>query len=165
MEVLMPSFDIVSKVDSPSVDNGVSGVVREISTRYDFKGSMCKLEKNGEEIIMHADDELKRKQMEELLVVHLTRKNVDTNCLEFQSPENSSGNSIRQKVIVKQGIDREIAQKIIKTIKNSKIKVQSSIQGDEVRISGKKRDDLQQIIQLVKNMDLKFPLQYINFRD
>jgi len=114
----MPSFDIVSKVDSPSVDNGVSGVVREISTRYDFKGSMCKLEKNGEEIIMHADDELKRKQMEELLVVHLTRKNVDTNCLEFQSPENSSGNSIRQKVIVKQGIDREIAQKIIKTIKN-----------------------------------------------
>ena len=114
---------------------------------------------------MHADDELKRKQMEELLVVHLTRKNVDTNCLEFQSPENSSGNSIRQKVIVKQGIDREIAQKIIKTIKNSKIKVQSSIQGDEVRISGKKRDDLQQIIQLVKQMDLKFPLQYINFRD
>ena len=100
-----------------------------------------------------------------MIIVHLTRKNIDTNCLEFQKPETSSGNSIRQKVIVKQGIDREVSQKIIKTIKNSKIKVQSSIQGDEVRISGKKRDDLQQTIQLVKDMDLKFPLQYINFRD
>ena len=161
----MPSFDIVSKVDSPAVDNGVSGVIKEISTRYDFKGSMCRLEREGEEIIMYADDELKRKQMEDLLIVHLTRKNIDTNCLEFLTPESSSGNSIRQKVIVKQGIDREIAQKIIKTIKNSKLKVQSSIQGDEVRISGKKRDELQQTIQLIKDMDLKFPLQYINFRD
>lgn len=161
----MPSFDIVSKVDSPAVDNGVSGVIKEISTRYDFKGSNCRLERNGEEIVMHADDELKRKQMEDLLIVHLTRKNIDTNCLEFLNPESSSGNSIRQKVIVKQGIDREIAQKIIKTIKNSKLKVQSSIQGDEVRIAGKKRDDLQQTIQLIKDMDIKFPLQYINFRD
>ena len=161
----MPSFDIVSKVDSPAVDNGVSGVIKEISTRYDFKGSMCRLARAGEEIVMHADDELKRKQMEDLLIVHLTRKNIDTNCLEFLTPESSSGNSIRQKVIVKQGIDREIAQKIIKTIKNSKLKVQSSIQGDEVRIAGKKRDELQQTIQLIKDMDLKFPLQYINFRD
>ncbi len=161
----MPSFDIVSKVDSPAVDNGINGVTKEISTRYDFKGSMCRLERDGEEIVMHADDELKRKQMEDLLNVHLTRKNIDTNCLEFQKPESSSGNSIRQKVVVKQGIDREIAQKIIKTIKNSKIKVQLSIQGDEIRISGKKRDDLQQVIQLVKDMDIKFPLQYINFRD
>ena len=103
--------------------------------------------------------------MEELLITHLTRKSVDTNCLEFQNPESSSGNTIRQKVFVKQGIDREIAQKIIKTIKGSKIKVQSSIQGDELRIVGKKRDDLQQTIQLVKNLDLKFPLQYVNFRD
>ncbi len=161
----MPSFDIVSKVDSPAVNNGVSGVIKEISTRYDFKGSMCRIERDGEEIVMYADDELKRKQMEDLLIVHLTRKSVDTNCLEFLNPESSSGNSIRQKVIVKQGIDREIAQKIIKTIKNSKLKVQSSLQGDEVRISGKKRDDLQETIQLIKDMDLKFPLQYINFRD
>ena len=161
----MPSFDIVSKVDSPSVDNGLGGVTKEITTRYDFKGSMCKLERNGDEIIINADDELKRKQMEELLITHLTRKSVDTNCLEFQNPESSSGNTIRQKVLVKQGIDREIAQKIIKTIKGSKIKVQSSIQGDELRIVGKKRDDLQQTIQLVKNLDLKFPLQYVNFRD
>ena len=161
----MPSFDIVSKVDSPSVDNGLSGVTKEITTRYDFKGSMCKLERNGDEIIINADDELKRKQIEELLITHLTRKSIDTNCLDFKNPESSSGNTIRQKVLVKQGIDREIAQKIIKTIKNSKLKVQSSIQGDEVRISGKKRDELQQTIQLIKDMDLKFPLQYINFRD
>ena len=161
----MPSFDIVSKVDSPAVDNGVSGVIKEISTRYDFKGSNCRLERNGEEIVMHADDELKRKQMEDLLIVHLTRKNIDTNCLEFLNPESSSGNSIRQKVIVKQGIDREIAQKIIKTIKNSKLKVQSSIQGDEVRVSGKKRDDLQAAIKLIKELNIKHPLQYENFRD
>ncbi len=161
----MPSFDIVSKVDSPSVDNGLSGVTKEITTRYDFKGSMSKLERSGDEIIINADDELKRKQIEELLITHLTRKNVDTNCLEFQNPESSSGNTIKQKVLVKQGIEREIAQKIIKTIKSSKLKVQSSIQGDEVRISGKKRDDLQQTIQLIKDMDLKFPLQYVNFRD
>ena len=161
----MPSFDIVSKVDSPAVDNGVSGVIKEISTRYDFKGSNCRLERNGEEIVMHADDELKRKQMEDLLIVHLTRKNIDTNCLEFLNPESSSGNSIRQKVIVKQGIDRENAQKIIKTIKNSKLKVQSSIQGDEVRVSGKKRADLQAAIKLIKELNIKHPLQYENFRD
>ena len=103
--------------------------------------------------------------MEELLITHLTRKGIDTNCLEFQKVEASSGNTIRQKVIVKQGIDREIAQKIIKEIKSSKTKVQTSIQGDELRISGKKRDDLQSTIQLVKNMSIKFPLQYVNFRD
>ena len=161
----MPSFDIVSKVDSPAVDNGVSGVIKEISTRYDFKGSMCRLERDGEEIVMHADDELKRKQMEDLLIVHLTRKGIDTNCLEFLNSESSSGNSIIQKVIVKQGIDREIAQKIIKTIKNSKLKVQSSIQGDEVRISGKKRDDLQSIIKIIEQEELTLPLQFVNFRD
>ena len=103
--------------------------------------------------------------MEELLITHLTRKGIDTNCLEFQKSEASSGNTIRQKVIVKQGIDREIAQKIVKEIKSSKTKVQASIQGDELRISGKKRDDLQSTIQLVKNMSIKFPLQYVNFRD
>ncbi len=161
----MPSLDIVSKVDSPSIDNGLSGVTKEITTRYDFKGSMCKLERNGDEIIINADDELKRKQMEDLLITHLTRKSVDTNCLDFKHPESSSGNTIKQKVFIRQGIDREIAQKIIKTIKGSKIKVQSSIQGDELRISGKKRDDLQQIIQLVRNLDLKFPLQFVNFRE
>ena len=162
---MMPSFDIVSKVDSPSVDNGISGVIKEITTRYDFKGSMCKIERNGNEIIVNADDELKRKQMEELIITHLTRKGIDTNCLEFLKSESSSGNSIRQKVLIREGIDREISQKIVKEIKSSKTKVQVSIQGNELRISGKKRDDLQNVIQLVKNMTIKFPLQYINFRD
>ena len=161
----MPSFDIVSKVDSPSIDNAVNGVVKEISTRYDFKGSLCKIERNGDEIIINADDELKRKQMEELLITHLIRKGVDANCLDFQKSETSSGNTIRQKVIVKQGIERELAQKIIKEIKNSKTKVQVSIQGNELRISGKKRDDLQATISLVKLMEIKFPLQFSNFRD
>lgn len=161
----MPSFDIVSKVDSPSVDNGISGVTKEITTRYDFKGSICKIERNDGEIIVYADDELKRKQMEELIITHLTRKGIDTNCLEFEKPEASSGNSIKQKVLVRQGINRDISQKIIKEIKSSKTKVQASIHGDELRISGKKKDDLQNVIRLVRNMSLKFPLQYVNFRD
>ena len=104
-------------------------------------------------------------QMEELIITHLTRKGIDTNCLEFLKSESSSGNSIRQKVLIREGIDREISQKIVKEIKSSKTKVQVSIQGNELRISGKKRDDLQNVIQLVKNMTIKFPLQYINFRD
>ena len=161
----MPSFDIVSKIDMPSVQNALDGVKKEIGTRYDFKGSKCEVEQQVDKIIIKADDELKRKQVEELIVTHLTRKKVDTGALEFEKPETASGNTIRQSVLIKQGIDRETAQKIIKTIKSSKIKLQSSIQGDEVRVSGKKRDDLQSAIKLIKDLNLKHPLQYENFRD
>jgi len=161
----MPSFDIVSKIDMPSVQNALDGVKKEIGTRYDFKGSKCEVEQQDDKIIIKADDELKRKQVEELIVTHLTRKKVDTGALEFEKPETASGNTIRQSVLIKQGIDRETAQKIIKTIKSSKIKLQSSIQGDEVRVSGKKRDDLQSAIKLIKDLNLKHPLQYENFRD
>lgn len=161
----MPSFDIVSKIDMPSVQNALDGVKKEINTRYDFKGSICEVEHQDDKIIIKADDDLKRKQVEELLITHLTRKKVDAGALEFGQPESASGNSIRQEVIIKQGIDREIAQKIVKVIKSSKSKTQTSIQGDEVRISGKKRDDLQDAIKLIKDLNLKHPLQYENFRD
>ena len=161
----MPSFDIVSKIDMPSVQNALDGVKKEINTRYDFKGSVFEVELQDDKIILKADDELKRRQVEELIVTHLTRKKVDTGALEFEKPEAATGNSIRQSVLIKQGVDRETAQKIIKAIKASKTKLQTSIQGDEVRVSGKKRDDLQNAIQLIKELNLKYPLQYENFRD
>lgn len=161
----MPSFDIVSKIDMPSVQNALDGVKKEINTRYDFKGSMCEVELHDDKITLKADDELKRRQVEELILTHLTRKKVDTGALEFEKPEAATGNSIRQSVLIKQGVDRETAQKIIKAIKASKTKLQTSIQGDEVRVSGKKRDDLQNAIQLIKELNLKHPLQYENFRD
>ena len=161
----MPSFDIVSKIDMPSVLNALDGVRKEINTRYDFKGSICEVEHQDDKIIIKADDELKRRQVEELLVTHLTRKKVDSGALEFSKAEAASGNSIRQEVIIKQGVDRETAQKIVKSIKASKSKTQTSIQGDEVRVSGKKRDDLQDAIKLIKDLNLKQPLQYENFRD
>ena len=163
--LIMPSFDIVSKIDMPSVQNALDGVRKEINTRYDFKGSICEVEYQDDKIIIKADDELKRKQVEELLVTHLTRKKVDSGALEFGKAEAASGNSIRQEVIIKSGVDRETAQKIVKSIKASKSKTQTSIQGDEVRVSGKKRDDLQNAIKLIKDLNLKQPLQYENFRD
>ena len=161
----MPSFDIVSKIDMPSVQNALDGVKKEINTRYDFKNSLCEVVLQDDKIILKADDELKRRQVEELILTHLTRKKVDTGALEFEKPEAATGNSIRQSVLIKQGVDRETAQKIIKAIKGSKTKLQTSIQGDEVRVSGKKRDDLQNAIQLIKELNLKHPLQYENFRD
>jgi len=161
----MPSFDIVSKIDMPSVQNALDGVKKEINTRYDFKGSLCEVVLQDDKIILKADDELKRRQVEELILTHLTRKKVDAGALEFEKPEAATGNSIRQSVLIKQGVDRETAQKIIKAIKGSKTKLQTSIQGDEVRVSGKKRDDLQNAIQLIKELNLKHPLQYENFRD
>jgi len=161
----MPSFDIVSKIDMPSVQNALDGVKKEINTRYDFKGSLCEVVLQDDKIILKADDELKRRQVEELILTHLTRKKVDSGALEFEKPEAATGNSIRQSVLIKQGVDRETAQKIIKAIKASKTKLQTSIQGDEVRVSGKKRDDLQNAIQLIKELNLKHPLQYENFRD
>ena len=161
----MPSFDIVSKIDMPSVQNALDGVKKEINTRYDFKGSLCEVVLQDDKIILKADDELKRRQVEELILTHLTRKKVDSGALEFEKPEAATGNSIRQSVLIKQGVDRETAQKIIKAIKGSKTKLQTSIQGDEVRVSGKKRDDLQNAIQLIKELSLKHPLQYENFRD
>ena len=139
----MPSFDIVSKPDLPSVNNAIDGVQREISTRYDFKGSKSKVEISENLITITADDELKRKQVEELLNTHVTRQKVDSKFLRYEKIEIGSGNTIRQIVEVKTGVAREDAQKIIKLVKSMKSKVQIQIQGDELRVSGKKRDELQ----------------------
>ncbi|MEZ5936119.1 MAG: YajQ family cyclic di-GMP-binding protein [Alphaproteobacteria bacterium] len=161
----MPSFDIVSKTEIPEVDNALQGARREIETRYDFKGSNCSVERSGETLTINADDDFKLKQVQELLRGHMAKRKVDTRAFDFQRPEKASGNSLRQTVAIKQGVDRELAQKIVKAIKGAKLKVQAAIQGDEVRISGKKRDDLQDAIALVKDQKYDHPLQYINFRD
>lgn len=161
----MPSFDVVSETDMAEVDNAVQNVMREVGTRFDFKGSRSTLERNGETLVLLADDDLKLKQMHELLKTHLVRRKVDPKALDYGKVEAASGNMVRQEIRVKQGVDTELAKKIVKQIKGSKMKVQAAIQGDQLRITGKKRDDLQAAINLIKEMKPDQPLQYTNFRD
>ena len=161
----MPSFDIVSKTDMTSVDNALQGVIKEMQVRYDFKGSKSEVSKTDETITILADDDLKRRQVEELLVTHLTRKGVDTKALEFGKLEQAGGNMVRQPITVKQGVQRDVAQKIVKAIKSSKLKTQATVQGDEIRVSGKKRDDLQATMAMIKELNVDLPLQFENFRD
>ncbi|MEC9454643.1 MAG: hypothetical protein CFH39_01281 [Alphaproteobacteria bacterium MarineAlpha10_Bin2] len=161
----MPSFDIVSRTNLPEVDNALQGASREISTRYDFKGSQCSVERTESVITIRADDEFKLKQVQELMKGHMGKRKVNIAAFDFAKPEDASGNSLRQLVTIKQGIDRDLAQQIVKAVKGAKLKVQTAIQGDELRVSGKKRDDLQTVIQLVKDLKIKQPLQYVNMRD
>ena len=161
----MPSFDIVSRVDIAEVDNALAGITREIATRFDFKGSKCTVQRNEGEIALVADDELKLKQMHELLKVHLTRRKVEPGALDYKNPEKASGNTVRQAVILRQGIDAELARRLVREIKDSKLKVQAAIQGGELRVTGKKRDDLQAAITLVRGLKIEQPLQYVNFRE
>lgn len=161
----MASFDIVSRTEIPEVDNAIQGALREISTRYDFKGSHCTIERADQAITLHADDDMKLRQVQELLRTYLVRRKVAPGAFEFKEPEKAGGNTLRQTVIIKQGVERELAQKIVKAIKGAKLKVQVAVQGDELRVSGKKRDDLQAAIAFVKDMKIEQPLQYLNFRD
>ena len=161
----MPSFDIVSRTEIPEVDNAIQGAMREIGTRFDFKGSKCSIERNDQIVLINADDELKLKQVQELLRGYLARRKVEHGAFDFAKPEAASGNTLRQTVTIRQGVDRELAQKLVKSVKSAKMKVQVAIQGDELRVTGKKRDDLQSVIELVKGLKLEQPLQYVNFRD
>ncbi len=161
----MPSFDIVSRTDLQEVDNAVQGAQREIATRYDFKGSDCSIERSEETLVLRADDDFKLKQVQELLRGYLARRKVDAGAFDFGKPEKASGNSLRQSVTIKQGVERDLAQQVVKAVKGAKLKVQVAIQGDELRVSGKKRDDLQNAIALVKDLKITQPLQYVNFRD
>ena len=161
----MPSFDIVSRTDMTEVDNAVQGAVREIGQRYDFKGSQCSIERAEETLTLRADDEGKLKQVQELLRGHMARRKVEAKALDFGKPEKATGNTVRQTVTIKQGIARENAQKVVKAVKDAKLKVQAAIQGDELRVSGKKRDDLQDAIRIIKSLEMDQPLQYVNFRD
>lgn len=161
----MPSFDIVSRLDLAEVDNAIAGIDREIATRFDFKGSKCTIERKEGEIALLADDELKLKQMHELLKVHLTRRKVEAGALDFQKPEKAAGNAVRQTIVLRQGIDAALARQLVREIKDSKLKAQAAVQGAELRVTAKKRDDLQAVIALVRGLKIEQPLQYLNFRE
>ncbi len=161
----MPTFDIVSRTEIPEVDNAINGAMREIGTRFDFKGSSCSIERTDGTILIKADDEMKLRQVQELLRGYLAKRKVDVGAFDFQKPEKAFSDSLRQTVVIKQGVERDLAQKIIKSIKAMKVKVQVAIQGDELRVTGKKRDDLQAAIALIKDGKFGQPLQYVNFRD
>ena len=161
----MPSFDVVSKTDLAEVDNALNGMRREIGQRFDFKGSKCSIERKDDTLTILADDDMKLRQMHELLKTYITRRKLDAGALEFKDAEKATGNTLRQIVLVKQGLDSILAKRVVKEIKDGKLKVQAAIQGDELRITGKKRDDLQTAIALIKEMKIEQPLQYVNFRE
>lgn len=161
----MPSFDVVSEVNLSEVDNAMQNVMREISVRYDFKGSKSSAKHADGVINVFADDDLKLKQMHEIIRGNLHKRGIEPGQLDYQKVEPAAGVSVRQNIVLKQGIDKETAKKIVKEIKGTKIKVQVSIQGDELRVSGKKRDALQEVIAFIKGLALEQPFQFQNFRD
>ena len=161
----MPSFDIVSKLDMQEIDNSIQNSMKEITQRYDFKGSNSKIERTDKTITLTTEDELKAKQVLDILNGHIIKRNVDTRSIKLKNSESASGNTIRQTFDLIEGVDQDISKKIISTIKSSKMKVQVKIQGNELRVSGAKRDNLQEAIQIIKDLDLPVPLQYVNFRD
>ena len=160
----MPSFDVVSELDMHEVANALDQANREVSTRFDFKGSNARYEQKDSDVVLHAQVEFQLQQMLDILQTKLVKRGVDIACLEVKEPE-VSGKEARQTVILRQGIDTELAKQIVKLVKESKLKVQAAIQGDKVRITGKKRDDLQEAIALLRRAKLTLPLQYDNFRD
>ena len=160
----MPSFDVVSDFDAHEARNGVDQANREVTTRFDFKGTGSKFELDDEVISLTTQSDFQLKQMMDILHQKLSKRGVDLGCLEEQEPE-FSGSEARQKVIMRRGIDTDRARKLVKQIKAAKLKVQAAIQGDKLRVSGKKRDDLQAVIAMLKEADIGLPLQYENFRD
>jgi uncharacterized protein YajQ (UPF0234 family) len=162
----MPSFDIVSEVDKTEVKNAVEQTNKEVGTRFDFKGSDARVEQSELVLTVHADNEFQVEQVQIILNTKLTKRGVDIKCLDISDTINKvSGNKVKRSCTVKIGVEMELAKKIVKVVKDSKLKAQASIQGDVVRITGGKRDDLQAVIQLVRSSITDFPLQYQNFRD
>jgi len=161
----MPSFDIVSQVNAQEVKNAVEQANKEIQNRFDFKGSDARIEQAELVLTVFADDEFKLGQVTDVLRQRLAKRNVDARCLELGAPERAAGDKAKRAITVRVGIAQDRAKQIQKMIKDSKIKVQGSIQGDAVRVSGAKKDDLQAAIQLVRGQVTDLPLQFINFRD
>lgn len=161
----MPSFDIVSQVDRQEVKNALEQTNKEISNRFDFKGSDARIEQNELQLTAFADDEFKLGQVLDVLRGRMSKRNVDVRCLELGAVEKISGDKVKRAVTVKTGIAQEKAKSMVKLLKDSKLKVQASIQGDALRVSGAKKDDLQAAIQLVRSSVTDVPLQFINFRD
>lgn len=162
----MPSFDIVSEVDKTEVKNAVEQTNKEVGTRFDFKGSDARVEQAELVLTVHADNEFQLSQVQDILNGKFAKRGVDIRCLDISEKiEKVSGNKVKRACTVKVGVETELAKKIVRLLKDSKMKVQASIQGETVRVSGAKRDDLQAAIALVKKSISDFPLQYQNFRD
>jgi len=160
----MPSFDVVSEVDMHELTNAVDQANREVGTRFDFKGTNSKIEQAGAEITIISESDFQVQQILDILQNKMVKRGIDIGCLDAQEPK-TTGKEVRQKVIARQGIDKELARKIVKLVKETKLKVQAAIQGEQVRVTGKKRDELQQIIAMLKESKLDLPVQYTNFRD
>jgi len=161
----MPSFDIVSEVNQVEIRNAVDQTNKEVSTRFDFKGSDARVEHAENVLTLYADDEFKLSQVTDILAGKLTKRGVDIRALKYGDAQKVSGNKVKQVVTVRVGIEQELARKIVKLIKDHKMKVQASIQGDAIRVSGAKRDTLQEAIALTKKSITDFPVQFSNFRD
>lgn len=161
----MPSFDVVSRLDHQEIDNAIGNATREITTRYDFKGSNTSIEKKENSIVVLTDDEMKAGQVNDMLVTHFVRRKLDPLCLKKKELEKAGGNKIKQTYDLIEGIDQSICKKLIADVKSSKIKVQVKINGNELRVDGKKKDDLQSVIQLIESSNIGIPIQFINFRD
>ncbi|HBI82126.1 YajQ family cyclic di-GMP-binding protein [Orrella sp. NBD-18] len=160
----MPSFDVVSEVDKHELSNAVDQAGRELSTRFDFKGTDAKFELEGYVVNLSASSVFQLKQMQDILRARLSARGIDTRCLDIADPLENLGGA-RQKVTVKQGIEQAISKKLIASIKEAKLKVETQITGDKLRVTGKKRDDLQEAIALLKKSKVELPLQFNNFRD
>ncbi|MEX0729644.1 MAG: YajQ family cyclic di-GMP-binding protein [Aquisalimonadaceae bacterium] len=160
----MPSFDVVSEVDLHEVSNAVDQAGREVANRFDFKGARAEFQQDGNSVTLISESEFQLEQMMDILYGKLTKRGIDIACVELGKLE-QAGKEARRKATLRQGIDSELARKIVKLVKDAKLKVQAAIQGDKVRITGKKRDDLQSVIALLRQAEIELPLQYINFRD
>jgi cyclic-di-GMP-binding protein len=160
----MPSFDVVSEIDTHELTNAVDQASRELAQRFDFKGKNAAFELEETTVTMSAEAEFQLKQMLEILKLRISKRGIDVKCLEIKEPEVNLAKA-KQLVIVKQGIDADTGRKVSRLIKDSKLKVQAQIQGDKVRIIGKKKDDLQEAIAFLRKSDVGMPLQFNNFRD
>lgn len=161
----MPSFDIVSKVDMQEVDNAVNQAIKEIAQRYDFKGSKSEISQEKDAVKILADDDFKLKAVIDVLQSKFHKRNISIKALQYGKVEPASGGMVRQLITVQQGISKEKGKEIIAIIKEAKLKVQAQIQEDQVRVTGKNRDDLQSTIQLLKGKDLDIEMQFVNFRE
>ena len=161
----MPSFDVVSKTDLAEVDNALNGVAREINQRFDLANTKCAVVRSDVSLTLTADDNMKMTQVQELLKKYLAMRKVELGALDWGEPQAAAGSSLRETVSIKQGIDSDLGRKITKEVKSAKMKVQLAIQGNELRVTGKKRDDLQEVITFIKDMKNTQPLQFVNYRD
>ncbi len=161
----MPTFDIVSEAEMVEVRNALDQANKEITNRFDFKGSDARIEQKDRELTSFADDEFKLGQVRDVLIGKFAKRNVDVRFLEYGDPQKIGGDKMKQVITVRHGVSGDLAKKIVRLVKDSKIKVQASIQGDTVRVSGNKRDDLQSVIALLKKEITDVPLAYKNFRD